>query len=235
MFSSLVLSAALMGLAGGPHCLAMCGAACVGITQASSRAMWGFQIGRLLGYSSLGALAAASMQGLGWLTVQSAAFRPLWSFFHVLLMLLGLWLLWRAEPPAWLGAWTQGIWRRIKPLGQRQAARVSFAAPWVLGLVWALLPCGLLYSALMLAALSDGAWQGAQVMAAFAVGGGRGAGARAMGFAALAAQPTGLGPVGRVGCAAGGFEFDPQLRRCTVAGLGAQPSTLVRGVLSALA
>ena len=175
MLSSLVLSAALMGLAGGPHCWVMCGAACAGITSASpgagARAMWGFQIGRLLGYSSLGALAAASMQGLGWLTLQSAAFRPLWSFFHVLLMLLGLWLVWRAEPPAWLGASTQGIWRRIKPVGQRQAARASLAAPLVLGLVWALLPCGLLYSAVMLAALSDGVWQGAQVMAAFALGG----------------------------------------------------------------
>ena len=175
MMSSLVINAALMGLAGGPHCLVMCGAACAGITSAApgagTRAMWGFQIGRLLGYSSLGALAAASMQGLGWLTLQSAAFRPLWSFFHVLLMLLGLWLVWRAEPPAWLGAWTQGIWRRIKPVGQRQAARAHFAAPMVLGLVWALLPCGLLYSAVMLAALSDGVWQGAQVMAAFAMGG----------------------------------------------------------------
>jgi sulfite exporter TauE/SafE len=175
MLSSLVVSAALMGLAGGPHCLAMCGAACAGITSAAAGAgpgaMWGFQIGRLLGYSSLGALAAASMQGLGWLTLQSAAFRPLWSFFHVLLMLLGLWLVWRAEPPTWLGAWTQGIWRCIKPLGQRQAAHASFAAPFVLGLVWALLPCGLLYSAVMLASLSDGVLQGAQVMAAFALGG----------------------------------------------------------------
>ena len=175
MMSSLVISAALMGLAGGPHCWVLCGAACAGITSASpgagARAMWGFQIGRLLGYSSLGALAAASMQGLGWLTLQSAAFRPLWSFFHVLLMLLGLWLVWHAEPPAWLGASTQGIWRRIKPVGQRQAARASLAAPLVLGLVWALLPCGLLYSAVMLAALSDGVWQGAQVMAAFALGG----------------------------------------------------------------
>ena len=174
MMSSLVISAALMGLAGGPHCLAMCGAACAGITSAAGAgpgAMWGFQIGRMLGYSSLGALAAASMQGLGWLTLQSAAFRPLWSFFHVLLMLLGLWLLWRAEPPLWLGAWTQGIWRRIKPFGQRQAARARFVAPFVLGLVWALLPCGLLYSAVMLAALSHGILQGAQVMAAFALGG----------------------------------------------------------------
>jgi sulfite exporter TauE/SafE len=207
MFSSLVISAALMGLAGGPHCLAMCGAACVGITRASPRAMWGFQIGRLLGYSSIGALAAASMQGLGWLTVQSAVFRPVWSFFHVLLVLLGLWLLWRAEPPLWLGAWTHGIWRRIKPLGQRQAARASVAAPLVLGWVWALLPCGLLYSALMLAALSDGAWQGAQVMAAFAIGGGGALVLVPWGLRRWQRSPQGLGRWGEWGVRLAGLSL----------------------------
>ena len=38
--------------------------------------MWIFQGGRILGYSAMGALAAASMQGLGWMTVQSA--RSVW-------------------------------------------------------------------------------------------------------------------------------------------------------------
>jgi sulfite exporter TauE/SafE len=33
------------------------------------------------------------------------------------------------------------------------------------------MPCGLLYSAVLVAALSGGAWQGALSMAAFAVGG----------------------------------------------------------------
>ena len=77
MQSSLALTALFMGLAGGPHCIAMCGAACAGIGQAApthkSTALGLFQLGRLIGYSALGALAAASLQGLGWLTVQSAA------------------------------------------------------------------------------------------------------------------------------------------------------------------
>jgi sulfite exporter TauE/SafE len=164
-------------------------------------------MGRLLGYSSLGALAAASMQGLGWLTLQSAAFRPVWSFFHVLLMLLGLWLLWRAEPPTWLGAWTQGIWRRIKPLGERQATRASIAAPLVLGLVWALLPCGLLYSAVMLAALSDGIWQGAQVMAAFALGGALALGAVPWVWRRWRRNPDGLGRWGDGGVRLAGLSL----------------------------
>ena len=69
MQSSLALTALLMGLAGGPHCVAMCGAACAGLAQASGehrqRTLWSFQLGRLLGYALLGALAAASVQGLG--------------------------------------------------------------------------------------------------------------------------------------------------------------------------
>ena len=62
MQSSLALTALLMGLAGGPHCVAMCGAACAGLGQAAgvhkTRALGAFQIGRLFGYSLLGGLAA---------------------------------------------------------------------------------------------------------------------------------------------------------------------------------
>ena len=86
-----------MGLVGGPHCVAMCGAACAGLGQAAgprkNQANFSFQGGRVLGYSALGALAAASMQGLGWLTVQSAALRPVWSLLHVAALVLGLLLL----------------------------------------------------------------------------------------------------------------------------------------------
>ena len=103
---SLVLTAFVMGLVGGPHCVAMCGAACAGLGQAAgprkNSAIFLFQAGRVIGYSALGALSAASLQGLGWLTVQSAALRPVWSMFHVAALVLGLVLLWRAEQPIWL-------------------------------------------------------------------------------------------------------------------------------------
>ena len=35
MQSSLALTALMMGVVGGPHCVAMCGAACAGIGQAA--------------------------------------------------------------------------------------------------------------------------------------------------------------------------------------------------------
>jgi hypothetical protein len=170
MKSSLALTALLMGLVGGPHCVAMCGAACAGIAQAAgphrNSALWVFQLGRIAGYAVLGALAAASLQGLGWLTVQSAALRPVWSLFHVAALVLGLMLLLQARQPVWLEDTARRVWARTRSF----AAKPGRGAPLVLGMLWALLPCGLLYSALLVAALAGSPVSGAMVMALFAAG-----------------------------------------------------------------
>jgi len=170
MQSSLALTALLMGLVGGPHCVAMCGAACAGISQAAgprqNSALFTFQLGRIGGYSILGGLAAASLQGLGWLTIQSAALRPVWSLFHVAAMVLGLMLLLRARQPVWLESAARTVWARTRSF----AANQGRGAPLVLGVLWALLPCGLLYSALLVAALAGDPVGGAMVMGLFAIG-----------------------------------------------------------------
>ena len=170
MQSSLAVTAVLMGLAGGPHCVAMCGAACAGLAQAAGprqrQSLTAFQIGRLIGYSLLGAVAAAGMQALGWLTVQSAVLRPVWSLLHVTAMLLGVLLMLTARQPAWLDQSARRLWQRVRAFHDRRAR----AAPWILGLLWAFMPCGLLYSALMLAALTGAPTEGALTMALFALG-----------------------------------------------------------------
>lgn len=177
MQTSLALTALTMGLVGGPHCVLMCGAACAGIGRAASVGQGGdasrgaflpilsFQLGRVLGYSLLGALAAASMQGLGWLTVQSAALRPVWTLFHVAVILLGVVLAIQGQQPVWLESLGRRIWVRARAWGAS-----SGGAPLLMGVLWALLPCGLLYSALLVAALAGGPVQGAGVMALFALG-----------------------------------------------------------------
>jgi uncharacterized protein len=210
MSSTLALTALLMGLAGGPHCVAMCGAACAGLARAarggaqttqqpihfrggtssalpvvdsSSAAMSDlplvllFQLGRVLGYATLGGLAAASMQGLGWMTVHSAALRPLWSLLHVAAIVLGLVLLWRAAQPVWLEQGAQALWRGVQRVvrgragnGEGGGGRSAGAGVLLIGSLWAVLPCGLLYSALLVATLTGQAWQGAVVMALFALG-----------------------------------------------------------------
>lgn len=170
MQMSLLLTALLMGVVGGPHCVAMCGAACAGIGQ-SAKARPGaaillFQSGRVLGYSMLGALSAASLQGLGWLTVQSAALRPVWTLFHIIALVLGVLLAWRARQPGWIDALGRKVWGHVRGVAGRRGQ--SF--PIAIGVAWALLPCGLLYSALMVSAMANSILGGALVMAVFALG-----------------------------------------------------------------
>ncbi|MBE7418565.1 MAG: sulfite exporter TauE/SafE family protein [Ideonella sp.] len=173
---ALLLTAALMGVAGTPHCAAMCGAACVAAGGGTRGwPMVGFQLGRLLSYATVGAVAAGSVQLLGRLGQWTPPIRLLWVAVHVAALLLGLWLLVRAAQPLWV--------QQLAPF-RAGAATGAAGAPVVLtwgrrlgggarsgvaGLLWAAWPCGLLHSALMVAALANGAGGGAAVMAAFAL------------------------------------------------------------------
>lgn len=170
MSATLAVTALLMGLAGGPHCAAMCGALCARVGRAGSsgppRAMAAFQAGRLLGYSAMGAVAAAAVQSLAWLTEHAAALRPVWSLFHLAALAWGLMLVTQARQPQWVSSAGRQVWSRIRPLaGARGGAMAT-------GALWAFMPCSLLYSALLVASLSGGPLQGALAMALFAAGSG---------------------------------------------------------------
>jgi uncharacterized protein len=163
-------TALLMGLAGGPHCAAMCGTACGAVTRAgattSSRSMWSFQLGRFGGYAIAGAFAGGAVQSFAWLTTQTAALRPVWTLFHLCVLAWGLMLATQARQPMWASAAGRTAWQRIRPLASARGG--VFAA----GALWAFMPCGLLYSALLVASLSGGPLQGAAAMGLFAAGSG---------------------------------------------------------------
>lgn len=185
------MTALFMGLAGGPHCLAMCSAPCGAIigqgavSSAASgasreafqpvqwlckggeqRRLLAFHIGRLAGYAGAGALAALAMDSLAWLTQQTMALSPVWTLMHVAVMAWGLMMVVQARQPAWVEQAGRMAWRRVQPLVRAPGGLV------VAGGLWALMPCGLLYSALLVAALSGGALQGAVTMVLFGVGSG---------------------------------------------------------------
>jgi len=170
MQTSMVLSALIMGLVGGPHCVAMCGAACAGFARwarpRSGVALFQFQVSRLIGYAAMGAVAAGTVQGLAWFGANTAVLRPVWTMMHVAALLLGLALVWQARQPAWVEGWAQKVWRKAKPAITAMGSK----APFVLGAGWALMPCGLLYSALLVASLSASVLDGAVIMTAFALG-----------------------------------------------------------------
>ncbi len=170
MDQALLLSAVLLGLAGTPHCLAMCGAACTAISGGGGwRGLLPFHVGRLLAYSVAGGVAAASVGSLAALGQAVAALRPLWLLVHLAALALGLFLLWQGRQPAWMerlgAARRQTVAHR--PGEQWQAIKLP-ARRVGLGLAWVAWPCGLLQSALLVAALANTAAGGALVMAGFA-------------------------------------------------------------------
>jgi len=165
---ALIGSAALLGLAGTPHCAVMCGAACTAATgPGGARASLTFQATRLAGYAAAGAVVAVGVGALASLAQISPALRPLWTLLHAAALGLGLWLLWYGQQPAWMSA-----------LGRTPAPAPAAAAGWspmqlpvraaAAGSAWVLMPCGLLQSALLLAALTGSAQSGALAMAVFA-------------------------------------------------------------------
>ncbi|MCO4093185.1 MAG: sulfite exporter TauE/SafE family protein [Acidovorax sp.] len=197
MLSAAAWSALVMGLVGGSHCLAMCSAPCgalvgagadkpaapggdagagVPVRWADQRPvkrpwhrtwrMLAFQIGRIGGYAAVGALAAAAMDSLAWLTQQATALRPAWTLMHVAVMGWGLMMMVQSRQPQWVEEAGRAVWGKVQPLVRSHRGLMTT------GFLWGLMPCGLLYSALLVAALSGGPAEGALSMALFGVGSG---------------------------------------------------------------
>ncbi len=149
--AALIASATLMGLAGTPHCAAMCSAPCA---LAGGKRPMKLLAGRLLGYTAGGAVAAASAEALARASQSAALLQPAWALLQAALLLLGLTLLVRGRMPVWLGA-----------MNWRPKPSHAFAT----GMAWVAMPCGLLHAALLLSSLSGSVFSGAAAMAGFAL------------------------------------------------------------------
>jgi sulfite exporter TauE/SafE len=173
MQAALILGAGLMGLAGAPHCAAMCAAPCAALTRRCGgqrpAVMAGFLAGRLLAYTAGGAVAAAGVAAVGLLGDAAPALLPLWTALQLAVLGLGLWLLCTGRQPGWwarFGRMPSTESTRPPPAGwQRVAAPLRAGA---MGSLWLVLPCGLLQSALVVATLASTPLQGAAAMASFA-------------------------------------------------------------------
>lgn len=114
-------------------------------------------------------MAATGVAWIGAAGQAAAWLRPLWTLVHVVALGLGLYLLWRGRQPAFL----ERLGRTPAAQGGWQAMRGPIRTG-ALGLGWVAWPCGLLQSALMVAALANGPLGGALVMTAFATASGVG-------------------------------------------------------------
>ncbi|HUL68112.1 MAG TPA: sulfite exporter TauE/SafE family protein [Burkholderiaceae bacterium] len=170
-----LVAAFMLSLLGGVHCAGMCGGV-VGALQINRpkgvshrRLSWGYHAGRVISYSSAGALAGAvggQLFTADILPVQIA----LLVLGSIILLAVGASVLGRRSWLRRLEPLGVALWRVIAPLARRvyppRTARQSLLA----GFVWGFIPCGMVYAALPLALVAGGAWQGAAVMFAFGLG-----------------------------------------------------------------
>ncbi len=172
-------AAFVAGVAGSMHCLAMCGGL-AGAFGMRARSVGGdarhafmyaalYQAGRLSSYALAGALCG--MFGGLLLGVMDLAGVTLWLRVAagVLLLLLGLQLAFGLRLLAPIEKAGAGVWRCVAPLAQYLPSH-GIAQPLLMGMLWGWLPCGLVYTMLLLGTLGGSAGHGALIMLAFGVG-----------------------------------------------------------------
>jgi uncharacterized protein len=167
----LLLTAAALGGGGAVHCAGMCSAPVAFTHRPATITLQAavtpqpvsrlpFHVGRTLSYSLAGGLAGAASWPL-----MGRSDQP-WSTLLLVLLIVGVCL--GSQVPVVRQLLHQVYcWftSRIQPL-----TRVApMTARWLLGMVWVLLPCGLLHAALALALLSGTAERGAMIGLVFAL------------------------------------------------------------------
>lgn len=169
-------SALLVGLMSSSHCLAMCGGVAALLSSptrdAATGPRWslllGYNLGRVLMYGLLGALfgllGAQLLVSMPQLTIGLRLFAGL------MLVAMGLYVTrW------WMGLTALEkagalLWQRLQPLSRSLLPVRSPATALGLGMLWGLMPCGLVYSSLSWS-MAAGSWQqAALLMMAFGLG-----------------------------------------------------------------
>ena len=178
MTGMLTMGAAfLLGLAGSGHCLAMCGGVTAALGLATARdasgrprpaLLLGCQIGRIVSYSLAGLLFAGALGGV-------VAFLDVDSVRKALRVLAALALLFAALVAfGYLGnsgsRFGHALWRQLAPLGRRFLPINSLPRACAFGMLWGWMPCGFVYSVLLVATLQQSAVRGAITMAVFGLG-----------------------------------------------------------------
>jgi hypothetical protein len=183
---SALIGAALAGLLGGAHCLAMCGGFVAALSggAAARRApqakllparvlAWRelpYNLGRVTTYAGLGAVAGGAggaLLGAGdWLAVQ----RVLYVVANVFLLALAAAII--SEGKGWAPLQRAGaaLFARALPAVRPLIVRDDALSRYAVGAIWGLVPCGLVYGVLPIALFAGGALAGATVMLAFGLG-----------------------------------------------------------------
>ncbi|NHW01597.1 sulfite exporter TauE/SafE family protein [Stutzerimonas degradans] len=170
----LLLSALVLGLLGGGHCLGMCGGLMGALTLAIPpeqrgkrlRLLLAYNVGRILSYALAGLLIGLA----GWAVANSPAALALRVIAALLLIGMGLYLAGWWSGLTRVEALGRGLWSHIQPYASRLMPVTSLPRALLLGALWGWLPCGLVYSTLLWSASQGDALDSALLMLAFGLG-----------------------------------------------------------------
>ncbi|SEI15429.1 sulfite exporter TauE/SafE family protein [Pseudomonas asplenii] len=170
----LLVSAVILGVLGGGHCLGMCGGLMSALTLAIPpeqrarrlRLLLAYNLGRVLSYAAAGLLTGLA----GWAVASSPAATVLRVVAGLLLISMGLYLAGWWSGLTRIESLGRGLWRFIQPIANRLLPVSSLPRALLLGALWGWLPCGLVYSTLLWAASRGNALDSALLMLAFGLG-----------------------------------------------------------------
>ena len=170
----LLISALILGLLGGGHCLGMCGGLMGALTMAIPAEQRNRRLQLLLAYN-IGRISSYALAGLlvglaGWAIGNSPAALLLRVLAGILLICMGLYLAGWWSGLTRIEALGRHLWRHLQPLTRRLMPVTSVPQALFLGAIWGWLPCGLVYSSLLWAASQGSAINSALLMLVFGLG-----------------------------------------------------------------
>jgi sulfite exporter TauE/SafE len=175
-FLPVLAAAFITGFLGSAHCFGMCGGIsglfAVSASVTSLRAQLPkalmYNFGRVLSYAILGSVVA--LLGKTTVALIPKITAPVRLASGILIILVGLQLAfgWRILAP--LESAGAKLWNRIAPKAKGLVPVETATQALGLGLIWGWLPCGLVYSVLLLATTTAEPASGALVMVAFGLG-----------------------------------------------------------------
>lgn len=181
MVESIYVTAFIVGLLGGVHCLGMCGGI-VGTLAFSVRPevqrnallmFWyqlSYNLGRISSYVFIGMLFGFLGSQLISLSDVVPYQSGLQIFAGVFMIVLGLYLANWWHGIVWVEKLGQGVWNKLSPMASQILPVQSVKKGFLYGLFWGWLPCGLIYSMLIMAMSSGSTLSGGAVMLAFGLG-----------------------------------------------------------------
>jgi sulfite exporter TauE/SafE len=170
-------AAFVLGLAASAHCVVMCGGITGALGVATARdargrprasLLVGYQLGRIASYALAG-LAFGGIAGVAIMRLDDPSVRLALRVLAALAMLVAALFAFGVvrDPGAGIG---RRVWAHLAPLGRRLLPVATLPRAFAFGMLWGWMPCGFVYTMLLVATASFDAWQAAATMTAFGLG-----------------------------------------------------------------